>query len=547
MVKQRINQKYQKVSQMEIEEYLNYDKLNKEHLQYSKYLTFILKYSNIITFVFFIISVALYKESLRGCFESQAECLKNLNEGEIRSLITMLNYCGFIIALTITGCIFKYIHKFFIFIIAIVYGYLCLIYDVGYELNYHGAYNRLVLAVLFSLWLIALNLFIIVIRGLKKNTYVTSIVLTLVLFSCFAVYRHKVNNSCQDWDKGLNDVRMSTTNMPCKMARPEECYIDVFDGLFDYTYWFGHDCEKIRSGDRILYDKYLLKNNPNYKQTNRIGFPRTEDYSYDESKHIVINYKVLNELIDMNDPNVPESIKNKTEVVIDYSGEESKVLINIAKNYTMLKNKANLYKKFGSQLLSKNLLIVYIDALSRRHFMRKMKKTAAWINKFYKTGHPKYTSYQFMKYHSIGYFTAINTVPAFFGKWMFSLGGNYYTKYWKDKGAVTSKANSFCGRQVFDVENDDYRYLNFEKYEHENIALFCDPNYYQADCPYTPFLGPNSVKRRCLHGKDVHDYLIEYGTKFWDAYPEIPKVMRLDFIDAHEGSLEIDSYLDDKL
>lgn len=249
----------------------------------------------------------------------------------------------------------------------------------------------------------------------------------------------------------------------------------------------------------------------------------------------------------MNDPSVPESVKNRTEVMIDYRGETSQVIIQIARDEELVKQRLSYYKKFGKNLLAKNLMIVYIDALSRRHFMRKMPKTAQWIEKFHHTDHPKYASYQFMKYHSTGYFTQINTVPAFLGKWWLEAGGNYYSKYWKEKGAISSQSISFCGRELFDFENDQFRYMNWEPYDHEHIGLFCDPNYNQADNPYTPFLGPYSVRRRCLHGKDVHDYQLEYGYKFWEAYQDTPKVLRMDFIDAHEGSMEVVKYLDDKL
>ena len=256
----------------------------------------------------------------------------------------------------------------------------------------------------------------------------------------------------------------------------------------------------------------------------------------------------MRELIDMNDPNVPEEIKKRTEVMVDYRGETSKVLINIYRDEDLLKVRLPLYKRLGKQMLAKNLMIIYIDALSRRHFMRKMKKTAAWIEKFHnKSGENKLTSYQFMKYHSVGYFTQINTVPAFLGKWWLEAGGNYYTKYWKEKGAITSQSVSFCGRELFDFENDQFRHMNWEPYDHENIALFCDPNYNQADNPYTPFLGAYSVRRRCLHGRDTHEYQLEYAYKFWDTHRDMPKVIRMDFLEAHEGSMEVIKYLDDRL
>jgi hypothetical protein len=512
------------------------------------FLTYLLKYLNWIFLFLLVLSVLYYKESLRGCFETQAECLKNLNEGEVRELLGLISRSGLILASTITGCNYSYVNKIYYILIAGIYGFLCFYYDVGADLDYHGAYNRVLLLIMFILWFLAINFVIFIYKGLRRFPIITAIIVLGLVFSVLAFYRVKVRNSCSLWKRGLSGVNLSHSNMPCKIQEPEECWIDVFEGLFDYSGWFKDNCSVIRNGDRSLYDKYFKEKNPNYTPTSLIGFPRTEKYTYDDSIHFVLDYKIMRELIDMNDPSVAESVKNRTEVMIDYRGEESKVFIRIARDEELVKQRLSLYHKIGkNNLIAKNLMIVYIDALSRRHFMRKMKKTAKWIEKFHHTDHEKYASYQFMKYHSVGYFTQINTIPAFLGKWWLEAGGNYYTKYWKEKGAITSQSISFCGRELFDFENDQFRYMNWEPYDHEHIALFCDPNYNQADNPYTPFLGAYSVRRRCLHGKDVHDYQLEYGYKFWETYKDMPKVLRMDFIDAHEGSMEVIKYLDDKL
>lgn len=510
-----------------------------------------LKYLNIIFCILIIISVLLYKESLRGCFDTQAECLKNLNEGEVRALLSMISYCGLILSLTITLCFYNHLHKIFIFVILVIYSFLCLYYDTGADIDYHGSYNRVFLVFTFTLWFIGINSLIFIYKGLRRFPIFTSIIVLSIVMSLFIFYKIRIKNSCKDWKKGISGVELINNGMPCKISEPDECWIDVFSGWFDYSGWLNDNCSVIRNGDRRLYDKYLKEKNLNYKPTSLIGLPRTENYSYDDSTHFVIDYKVVRELVDMNDPNVPEDVKKRTEVMIDYREEPSKVLIKIFRDEKVVKSRLNNYKKFGKQLLVKNVLIIYIDALSRRHFMRKMKKTAEWIEKFHHKGDSdpsqKLFSYQFMKYHSLGYFTQINTVPAFFGKWWLEAGGNYYTKYFKEKGAITGQTNEFCSRQVFDWENQLHKNLNFETYDHEHVALFCDPNYNQADNPYTPFLGPYSVRRRCLHGKDTHDYQLEYAYKFWEAYPDMPKVFRMDFIDAHEGTLEIVRYLDEKL
>ena len=77
--------------------------------------------------------------------------------------------------------------------------------------------------------------------------------------------------------------------------------------------------------------------------------------------------------------------------------------------------------------------------------------------------------------------------------------------------------------------------------------MFCDPNYYNPENRFTPYMGPYSIRRRCLYGKDTFEYVLEYGEKFWETYINDHKFLRLSFQDAHEGTLEVVKYLDVKL
>ena len=60
-------------------------------------------------------------------------------------------------------------------------------------------------------------------------------------------------------------------------------------------------------------------------------------------------------------------------------------------------------------------------------------------------------------------------------------------------------------------------------------------------------MGPYSMFRRCLYGKDANEYIFEYGSKFLQAYKDQPVVLNLDFIDQHEPSGEIIKYVDKNL
>lgn len=80
--------------------------------------------------------------------------------------------------------------------------------------------------------------------------------------------------------------------------------------------------------------------------------------------------------------------------------------------------------------------------------------------------------------------------------------------------------------------------------DHESIAFACDPNYHDPENSFSPYMGPFSILRRCLYGKDTYEYVFEFGRNFLSKYKNEQKVLMLDFIDMHEGTAEVINYLD---
>jgi hypothetical protein len=520
----------------------------KTYKQELSFIKLIMEKLNLLALVWLVLSIYFYIKSLKGCFDTKAECLKNLNEGEVRELLGLISRCGFMLALMFILTFYGYISKIFPILITISYGYLCFYHDTGANLDYHGSYNRLFLLIVFSLWILGMGLLILLYKAYGRLGKIAIFGTLMLITSIGLVFTYSAKYSCSKWTHGLKDTQISFDNMPCQLSMPDTCWIDMVGHFFDYSRWLGDDCQRSWNGEKELYDRIMKNNNKNYTDSKLFGYPRTEKWEFEDSIHLVYDVKILDNMIDMMDQNVPEDVKKKTEVMIDFRQPQSQVIIKIYRDEEVVKLRQSYYLKIGKQLIVKNTMIIYIDAISRVHFFRTMKKTAKWLERFYKPdGDTKFQTYQFLKYHSLGYFTEINTVPAFLGKWWLETGGNYYVNYFKEKGSMTADVVNPCGRGVATFYNNDMRYLNWGQYDHHHSALFCDPNYNQADNPYTPFLGPYSIRRRCMHGKDVHDYQLEYGYKFWETYSDMPKMLRMQFIDAHEGSLNVVRYLDDKL
>jgi phosphoglycerol transferase MdoB-like AlkP superfamily enzyme len=85
------------------------------------------------------------------------------------------------------------------------------------------------------------------------------------------------------------------------------------------------------------------------------------------------------------------------------------------------------------------------------------------------------------------------------------------------------------------------------KYDHENVALFCDPNYSTPHFFFTIEKGPYSPRRRCLYGRDVFEYVFEYSKKFLETYKNEKKIFKMGFNDAHESTGEVIRYMDESL
>jgi hypothetical protein len=103
-----------------------------------------------------------------------------------------------------------------------------------------------------------------------------------------------------------------------------------------------------------------------------------------------------------------------------------------------------------------------------------------------------------------------------------------------------------CSKEVWEPENEPLL-LDFDRWDHENVAMFCDPSYMDRKSLYSIYKGVYSLLRRCFYGKDVHDYIFEYGKKFWEAYPNNKKFLRMGFNDGHESTFEVLKYLDEPM
>ena len=123
--------------------------------------------------------------------------------------------------------------------------------------------------------------------------------------------------------------------------------------------------------------------------------------------------------------------------------------------------------------------------------------------------------------------------------------GALYTKYLKENGFVTGSAGTVCSKDSLFPDELDRPNVEYEPYDHENVALFCDRNFY--DYGYSLINGINSVLHRCLYGKEGYEYAFEDAELFWNSYKDNKKFFRLHIYESHELTQELIKYADDKI
>jgi hypothetical protein len=280
-----------------------------------------------------------------------------------------------------------------------------------------------------------------------------------------------------------------------------------------------------------------------------IGYPRTEKWKFfPDSTLDEFQFRVLAGAVDMENSHLDEKVRERTEIVVNFRKNPPNVKIRIAVDQELIRKRQQIYNSFTDKPIAKNVLYIFIDSLSRDNFRRKLPKTKAFFEKYYNTPDTDAEVFQFLKYHGLGSWTLINMIPTEFGVDSGHMGKpDFFLKHYKERGFITGQAYTYCGRNIYDLEPGNLEKFNFEAYDHEGIALACDPNFCVPGHPFAILNGPYSMKRRCLYGKDTHSYAFEYGKKFWTAYKDQPKFLRIGFQDAHEGTGEVVKYMDDKI
>lgn len=187
------------------------------------------------------------------------------------------------------------------------------------------------------------------------------------------------------------------------------------------------------------------------------------------------------------------------------------------------------------------ILIIFFDTLSRAHFHRKFKKTGKFLNQFFKY-EPNYsiknmTGFEFFKYHSLNSFTDPNIKATYYGPTS-NKKQIHFANYFKKNGFIIGRTNTYCEKEV--ILNNKKSYIHAH-WDHEGLSLACINAFYNGFLISRKY----SMIKKCLFGKQLFEYSLEYLESFWTTYISQNKLFLFQSLDAHEPTGEVIGHLDD--
>ena len=492
---------------------------------------------HILHFSLFFFTYFFYLLSLMGCNEGEDICTSK-HVTWIKVVIVELIISIIIGSITLILIIYNkisslnLIHFIIIFILFYKMSNGTLAEDHGYY-NFFGFF--------FLVWFIILiELFIHGIIILIKSKYRFLFYIFLLLFITLFIIIYNIDPiNCKEWALGLNNTYLENdkTKYGCQIRIPESCTYKIYNWSQDVSKITKLDCSVGKKDARktllkALKSKYVNKN------TKRFGYPLTNNDKVGgldgKDKTILLNYTYEN-MLDMD--NITHDIEEWPEHIVDFSkNENGELIINLTFNETLSQERKKLEKNLNPY--SNNIMILYIDSVSRKNAMRQLKKTMKFFEMFisYEGGHHKkfpnenYHSFQFFKYHSFRMFTPGNYPILFYGNKKESKNLVLITKYLKENGYVTNYCSDECKK---DNTRTNHNLTKSEIYDHQ--MLLCDPNIVLMNKPV----------KKCLYNNINSYHLYEYGKQFWIKYKNNRKFSALVTNDGHESSLEVLKYSDD--
>lgn len=499
------------------------------------------KYNYILLFFF---GYLLYFLSLEKCYDGFDIC--SINTKWIKQKIKEAILSCIIIVLLIELIFYKIISALNFFHLVLFY-IIVFSYSHGIDFDDHGYYNffgSIALIILLIFIISPINVILYILR-LNERIYLYLPLFLLFLLIAWSIYLFFSNYyiNCDDWKFGLNNsyIENDLNKYSCKIIFPKICPYKIGKYFLDKSKQNMENClQNCETKKKLI--KFANKNYVS-KKTTRFGFPLPNKnlfihQGFKDNTPFIKNF-FQNNIIDMDNNTLVHLFYNETfpELIVDYNKNIfGELIIDVRYNET-LSNERKFFEAKSSPY-SGNIIVLYIDSVSRAYSIRSLKKTMKFIEQFmlYGGSHnnnfnsDNFHSFQFFKYHAFNYFTRFNYPPIFYGKVEGKFERNI--KFLKENGYVTCTVNDFCHIEPTDTGHN----MTYDEIpDHEMII--CEPNMKRVF----------STTKRCLYNKITTDYALEYGNQFWRKYLNNRKYLSITLEDGHEGTLEVLKYSDNSI
>jgi len=467
--------------------------------------------------------------------------IKGLKGGDIffinRELMTLAKYIIIAsITFSLSICIITYMKiykrvKAILYLIHIITVVIFVICDHGVLFDHHGTYNIMIFGAIVLIFNIVVFILYLWLRFAGKKWF--SIQFTIFIIALVTVEGLLLRHYMNIWGDGYLNKKIEDGDQLCKIETPVPWFDLLPKGA--QNFWTGsQSCKRKEHFDAFFENNKLVVRDCSEKEIIYKILPETRNMTYEEKKNI--KYPVVDKM-EANVHKYTEPVElNDIEAVYVNCGDQGKLVTRIAgRRVDPVKEEQPIEKL--------NVLVLYIDAVSRRQFFRSLPKTVKKLESLHTSGIMHLN--QFFRYGVIGFNTLRNSNGLFAGmQYDNEHRGIPIWEEFRNRGYVAGVANDQC-------EDWDFTYNNRTaiSLDHELIAPFCLPEYHERDgTPFSSFKGPYSFRRRCITGQYVHNYALNYTKEFIDLYDGTnPWFFHSSYIEAHESSSEVLALMDDDL
>ncbi|KAJ3157262.1 hypothetical protein HDU89_002674 [Geranomyces variabilis] len=433
-----------------------------------------------------------------------------------------------------------------------------LVYDHDESLYHHGGYNALIFALIVmpSLAVGAAEIALWKWLGPRRAAVCHVIALLVAVF----VVSARLSRAAAIWGRGFGGETMQPLARTCKPTKVGLPWIDLLPAGAQNFWAGGLTCNRVAEtfSAEIDADGALRVKCPSDDAT-YIPLPATREWppgwklveeNYEGRLPAPFNKRVMDairraEPLRIRGDNAPEMlIPSTAEAAIVTCGGMEKLVLrarwSIDAHNRTLQHADERTVTSNTKVL--DVIVIFLDATSRRHFHRRLGRTVRMLEQANAEGNTRL--FQFFRYSISGFSTGPNSRAMFTGTSPNTLDS--VSPVWEDFARsrfVTAITADTC--QDWGASYNPRPAFHFD---HEMYAPFCHADFFaEGSNPLGNFKGPYAINARCLKGARVSDLALQYAGSVSPAYPSRNTFVLAWLLEGHEGTGEVLADLDEGL